>query len=65
MTNKPRFTKELRENARRDGTSDRYWVVLDREQKGFTVLKISASYPGAELVTGAYALKLNSITGRA
>ena len=61
---KPRFTKELRSHARRDGTSDRYWVVLDREQKGFMVLKISASYPGAETLAGDYALKMNSLTGR-
>lgn len=56
---KPRFAKVLRESKRRDGTCDRYWCVIDREQRGFTVLKASASYPGAELLAGAHTLKLN------
>ena len=58
-TKQPRFAKVLRETHRRDGTCDRYWCVIDREQRGFTVLKASASYPGAELLAGAHALKLN------
>lgn len=55
----PRFIKVLREIKRRDGTCDCYWCVIDREQRGFTVLKASASYPGAELLAGVHALKLN------
>jgi hypothetical protein len=57
---KPRFSKVLRGYARRDGTCDRYWIVTDRDQRGFQVLKVSTFYPGAELVAGAYALKLNA-----
>ena len=56
---RPRFSKTLREHARRDGTTDRYWVVEDLKHKRFKVLKVNASYTGAELLAGAYALKLN------
>jgi hypothetical protein len=56
----PRFTKSLREHARRDGSTDRYWVVEDRKQRGFTVLKVNASYPGAEALATKYLLKLSA-----
>lgn len=60
LATKTRFTKSLSQIKRRDGAIDRYWCVLDREQRGFQVLKIHATYPGAEVMAGAYALKLNS-----
>lgn len=56
----PRFTKVLREYKRRNGECDRYWCVVDRNQHKFLALKVNASYPGAELLAGAYALKLNA-----
>jgi len=55
----PRFRKVMRERKLRDGSFDRFWCVLDREQRDFIVLRVCASYPGAELIAGAYALKLN------
>lgn len=54
-----RFIKTLRERSRPDGTSDRYWVVLDKEQGNFQVLKVNASYPNSESLAQVYAAELN------
>ena len=59
-----RFAKSLRESAGRNGSSDRYWCVLDREQRGFQVLRVHVDYPGAESLAEAYALKLNEEVGQ-
>lgn len=56
---RPRFIKSLRERHLQDGTTDRYWVVLDRDQR-FTVLKVSTAYPGAEPLAAKYASELNA-----
>lgn len=58
-TTKHRFSRILTEQHRRDGTTDHYWVMLDRKQKDFQVLKVSASYPGAESLVASYATELN------
>lgn len=59
MAVRPRFIKSLRERRRNDGTTDRYWVVIDRDQR-FTVLKVSVSYPGAEPLAMKYMSELNA-----
>ena len=58
-TTKHRFARVLREHKRADGSTDRYWVLLDRKRKDFQVLKISASYPGAESLVASYVTELN------
>jgi len=55
-----RFDTVLRERSRPDGETDRYWCVTDRKYRGFLVLKVNASYPGAEDVARNYASRLNA-----
>lgn len=61
MISTPRFIKTLRERSHPDGTSDRYWVVLDKEQSNFQVLKVNASYPNSESLAQVYAAELNRL----
>lgn len=61
MTSTPRFIKTLRERACPDGGTDRYWVVLDKEQGNFQVLKVNTTYPNSESLAQVYAAELNRL----
>ena len=58
---KPRFIKALRERAHPDGSTDRYWVVIDKALNDFQVLKVNTTYPGSESLAQVYAAELNRL----
>lgn len=56
-----RFFVRMRERKLRDGLMDRFYCVLDRQQRNFLVFRVCAVYPDAEAVARDYAAQLNSM----
>lgn len=56
-----RFFVTMCERKLRGGLTDRFWCVLDRQQRNFLVFRVCAVYADAEAVARDYAARMNSM----